>query len=292
MLDYVALRTLHEILSTGSFETAAARLGVTPSAVSQRIRGLEERAGGPLLLRRQPVEATELGRVYLSHAETVTLLEAELEARVGTLPASKRIRVVVNADSFATWVLPALAQVEGLLFEILLDDQDHTEAMLREGAVQAAVTTTREAISGCVAYPLGRLRYIASASPGFRERYFADGVSEASLSVAPLLVFNRKDRLQHDWMTSVTGKRLSPPNHYLPSTTGFVEAAELGLGWGLNPAPLVAEALASGRLCRIHDQDWDTPLTWQVTRAVSQALAPLTRALRRTARERLLPMQD
>ena len=45
MFDYAALEALATVLREGSFERAARRLHVTPSAISQRIKQLEERAG-------------------------------------------------------------------------------------------------------------------------------------------------------------------------------------------------------------------------------------------------------
>ncbi|KAA2220989.1 LysR family transcriptional regulator, partial [Salinarimonas soli] len=42
MLDYAGLSALAAVVRQGSFERAAGTLGVTPSAVSQRVRALEE----------------------------------------------------------------------------------------------------------------------------------------------------------------------------------------------------------------------------------------------------------
>ena len=50
MLDYAALSALAAVIEEGSFERAALALHVTPSAVSQRIRLLEERSGSPLVV--------------------------------------------------------------------------------------------------------------------------------------------------------------------------------------------------------------------------------------------------
>ena len=54
MLDYAALAALAAVIREGSFERAASALHVTPSAVSQRIRSLEERVGCALVVREQP----------------------------------------------------------------------------------------------------------------------------------------------------------------------------------------------------------------------------------------------
>ncbi len=55
MLDYAALSALAAVVREGSFERAARALHVTPSAISQRIRLLEERVGCALVIRDQPL---------------------------------------------------------------------------------------------------------------------------------------------------------------------------------------------------------------------------------------------
>jgi LysR family transcriptional regulator (chromosome initiation inhibitor) len=79
MLDYAALSALAAVIREGSFERAARALNVTPSAISQRIRLLEERVG--CALRDQPCRATETGRRLCQHVDRVRLLEQELQGR-------------------------------------------------------------------------------------------------------------------------------------------------------------------------------------------------------------------
>ena len=61
MLDYAALSALVSVVREGSFERAARALHVTPSAISQRIRLLEERVGCTLVVRGQPCRAIDVG---------------------------------------------------------------------------------------------------------------------------------------------------------------------------------------------------------------------------------------
>ena len=58
MLDYAGLEALSAVVREGSFERAAHKLHITPSAVSQRIKLLEERVGQALVLRGQPTLLT------------------------------------------------------------------------------------------------------------------------------------------------------------------------------------------------------------------------------------------
>lgn len=284
MLDYPALAALSAVLRSGSFEGAAARLGVTPSAVSQRIRGLEERMGAVLVLRGTPARATAAGERLLRHADDVAALEQALSADLpGVAPERPTLRIAVNADSLATWFLPALAGLD-MLFEIEIDDQDHSDQWLRRGAVAAAVTARADPVQGCDVRTLGALPYRAVASPAFRARWFAGGVTAAALIRAPSLRYDSRDRLQADWAAAECGGAVDLPAHRIASSEGFRQAALLGLGWGMAPLPMVAADLAAGRLVALSDRGLVTPLFWQVSRLSARALAPLTAAVRAAAR--------
>lgn len=287
MFDPAHLEALATVLRTGSFDGAAAALNVTSSAVSQRIRALEERVGTAVVIRAQPCRATAAGARLALHAEDVALLEHALAADLGQEASRPHVRIAVNADSLATWFLPALREVPGLLYDIVLDDQDHSADLLRRGEVQAAVTAHGAPIAGCDAHRLGRLRYIATASPAFAARWFPEGLTAEALAAAPALTFNQKDRLQADWARQVAGRPVALPTHLIASSQAFVDAALLGLGWGMNPEPLVAGEIAAGRLVALSDETLDTDLHWQVARLAARPLAALTAAVRRAAADAL-----
>jgi LysR family transcriptional regulator, chromosome initiation inhibitor len=296
MLDTAQLAALAAVVHHGSFERAARSLHVTPSAVSQRIRALEERVGAVLVQRGTPCVATPAGTPLVRHAERVALLEADLaaslpglqRARGANAPATATLqcvlRVAVNADSLATWLMPALARfaqaAPRVQLDLLLDDQDHTSEALRRGDVLAAVTSLAAPVQGCNSHALGRLRYRATASPAFVARCFAAGVTARTLAAAPCLVFNRKDRLQALWLQRVTRRAVEPPCHFMPSTHAFVDAALAGVGWGMNPQPLAAPHLASGALVELlPGRTIEVPLFWQVSRLALPALELLTSAV-------------
>lgn len=290
MLDYALLEALAAVVDEGSFERAARRLGITPSAVSQRVKLLEERTGTALVRRGQPSTATEAGRRLCRHHAEVALMESGLGAAFASLvpaDATPTVRIAVNADSLATWFLPALGTLEGFDFDLVVDDEDHTAEWLRRGEVTAAVSTDPGPIAGCSHRRLGRLPYAPTASPAFVERWFAQGVSEETLAIAPSLQFNVKDRLQDRWVESLFARVTPRRMHRVPSSHGFVDAALAGLGWGMNPRPLVEGHLAAGRLVTLPGPDLFVPLTWHWSRAVEPALRPLTDAVVRGARERL-----
>lgn len=283
MFDRAALAALCVVLDTGSFEAAAARLGISQSAISQRIKKLEDQTGAILIRRTRPARATKAGRALQAHAETLNLLERDVaRAMKHTLHGLDHpLRIAVTADTLASWVLPALPQEDRLFYDLVIDDQDHSAELLMRGEVAAAVTSRKVPLTGCDVIELGPLRYAAFASSDFVERHFPVGITADALAQAPALTFNRKDRLQLAWASKVANHPFSSlPTHYVPSTHGITEAARVGLGWAVNPLPLVEPLFDNGTLVQLRpDITLETPLYWQVPRQNKDALARLTRRL-------------
>lgn len=298
MLDYALIDALAAVLREGSFERAARALHLTPSAVSQRVRQLEERVGQVLVVRANPARATPAGRALARHAEQVGLLEHELLAELPALAEGLQGRVTlpvaVNADSLASWFIAAAAEAADsapLLLDLSLDDQEHTAEWLRSGEVVAAVTALADAVPGCRSVPLGRLRYCATASPAFMRRWFAESVDADALAQAPALTFNRRDRLQDRWLRQVLGHDQPAPTHWLPSTQAFVDGCLAGLGWGMNMQAMVRPLLDRGELVElVPGQTLAVPLYWQHRRRCPATLEVLSRAVRQAAAAVLEPM--
>lgn len=301
-MDYAALRAVAMVVQTGSFEKAALALHVTPSAISQRVKQLEERLGAVLILRGNPCMATEKGAWVCRHMEHVGMLESELFSQLPALLSSDEansrvtLHIATNADSLGTWFLRAVSAFthqSGFLLNVAVDDQDHTAEWLQRGRVLAAVTSLEKPIQGCRVTPLGFLRYHATASPEFINTYFFDGVTEGRLAQAPALTFNQKDRLQQQWISQVFGTSIVHPTHWLPSTQSFVDAALLGMGWGMNPALLVRNHLAEGRLVElVAGTPLDVPLFWQVNRLAADRLKSLTDAVVEAGRRELVQIKS
>lgn len=298
MLDYAALSALAAVVREGSFERAARALHVTPSAISQRIRMLEERVGCALVIRDTPCRATETGRRLCQHVDHVRLLEQELHDALPALAPDGTSRVplpvAVNADSLATWLADPLATFaarHAVLMDVSVDDQDHTTEWLRSGAVLAAVTATARPAAGCNSRPLGAMRYVAAASPAFMARYFPDGVGAGSLASAPSLVFNGKDELQARWASRLCHRTVALPRHMLPSSHAFVTAALAGMGWGMHPQSMIAPHLKRGTLVElVPETPLDVALHWQHARAASALLEGLGNEVLAAARRALLPL--
>jgi len=299
MLDYSSLFALAAVVKEGSFERAARALHVTPSAVSQRIRLLEERLGCALVVRGQPCQATEAGRRLCQHIDRVSLLEHELQAEMPSFlqdgPSRVNLPLAVNADSLATWFMSAAVEFgkrEAALLQIAVDDEGHTAEWLRSGQVLAAVTATEAPAAGCNGLPLGAMRYVAAASPAFVARYFPRSADTESLSAAPSLVFNTKDELQQRWVEPHFGCSVPMPRHTLPSSQAFVAAALGGLGWPMHPQALVREHLDSGALVELKPgRPLDIPLFWQRARMASSLLRGLTQAVSLAAKNGLVQLE-
>ncbi|UPW02958.1 LysR family transcriptional regulator ArgP [Rhodococcus pyridinivorans] len=288
-LDFAQLRTFATVLDEGTFEGAAAVLRVTPSAVSQRIKSLEQHIGQVLLRRTRPVSATAAGEVVMRLARQVARLEQDASEELGLgadTGSYATIPLVVNADSMSTWMLRALARMPvryRALFELHREDEFHSTDLLRDGTAMAAVTSVPEPVQGCTSEKLGAMRYHAMASVDFAERWFPEGMTPTELREAPMLTFDRKDDMQDRFVRKRTRRRLNPPRNYVPGALEFVEAARLGLGWAMLPDAMVADTTDLVSLAP--DDPIAVPLYWQRWRLDSPVLDALTDAVRRTARE-------
>lgn len=292
MFDYHQLAALAAVIREGSFEAAAAALHVTPSAISQRIRQLEDLLGGLAVVRGRPCTPTKRGQTLYRHALQVQLLEADLQRELGDPAGASAalIHLAVNADSLATWLMPALAEFTtktGLNVKVELDDQDRTAEWLRSGRVLAAVTSEARPVQGCAVEPLGTLRYRATASPAYFQQWFPEGITAEAVRRAPTLLYDRNDQLEHRYVRRVLGLRTAPQRaHWLPSSKAFVEACLLGMGWAINPEPLVADHLRSGALVDlVRGKRLDVPLYWQHWRLDSRTLLLLSRAVASAAKK-------
>ncbi|WP_277209107.1 LysR family transcriptional regulator ArgP [Isoptericola croceus] len=303
--DSGQLAALATVVTEGSFEAAARALHVTPSAVSQRVRALENAAGTVLVQRTRPTAPTAPGRTLLRLARQVELLGAEAAAELGPVDDAEgtgrpvTVPIAVNADSLATWLVPALSAVDGVCFDVHVADQDRTVELLPAGVVMAAVTSQREPVQGCTSVPLGVTRYRPAAAHAFAERWFPHGPTPEALGTAPMVVFARTDDLQDRWLRIVAREAGTdvpdPPRHHVPSTAEFLAAVRAGMGWGMwGPLPRVGERFSvlepADDVTWLTEETVDVPLHLQQWRLRSAVLDRVTDALREQARRVLPPV--
>jgi LysR family transcriptional regulator, chromosome initiation inhibitor len=267
-IPFELAETVAVVIDEGTLDAAARRLHITPSAVSQRIKALEEQLGRLVVVRSKPVRATDAGKAVLRLARQAALLEHDTLAELGADPgeASRTsVPLAVNADSLATWFLEPLARLSQrhpVVFDLHRDDQDFTAGLLESGTVMGAVTSRAAPVAGCRASMLGAMRYEAVATPAYVERWL-QGDRAGSLGEAPLVDFDRRDDLQNAWLAAQGVDPERPPRHYVPASNDFATAVRLGLGWALLPRFQSADALERGELVLLGGEPVDVVLHWQ-----------------------------
>jgi LysR family transcriptional regulator (chromosome initiation inhibitor) len=289
-LDAHQLAALAAVIELGSFDAAAESLHVTPSAVSQRIKGLEQRVGQVLVVREKPCRTTAAGGPLLRLAAQTAMLEAEaLAEATGERAHLTRVAIAVNADSMSTWFTTVFEELREVLVDIRIEDQDHSVRLLREGVVMGAVTTERTPVPGCRVHRLGVMRYLAVASPSYVERNLPDGLTIASASAAPSIAWNRDDMLQDTLLRKVFRRAVTRPVHYVPTADGFAAAVRAGLGWGMFPQQQAQSPLERGSLVQVADVHVDVPLFWQCWNIDSKLVTSITDAVRAAVRSQRRP---
>jgi LysR family transcriptional regulator (chromosome initiation inhibitor) len=287
-LNPAQLDALVAIADHGSFEAAARQLRITPSAVSQRIRALESATGQVLISRGTPCRPTPHGEWLVRLGRQTRLLYDEASQAL-TAATAVELPVAVNADSLAVWfhdVLAKVARWDSTALRLLVEDQGHSQELLRRGDVLAAVTSDPAPVQGCTAEPLGALRYVPAAAPWFADRWRRGDAPD--WAAMPLVNFNDKDGIQGDLLRRHGFCEWPPVVHYVPSTADFYRVVGIGLGWGMLPEPQARADLAAGRLVLLSADVIDVPLHWQRWRIDSPRLAALTEAVRTAADKQLL----
>jgi LysR family transcriptional regulator, chromosome initiation inhibitor len=289
--DPDALECLAAIVEEGGFERAAQRLNITQSAVSQRLRALEAQVGTVLIVRSRPLKATAAGQLLLKHTMQLRLLRADLERDIKELAPSstgstreeERISIAINADSIATWALPALNALarQRLTMEIITDDQDFTHEWLRSGQVLGCVTTLKQALRGCKVVPLGAMNYVAVAAPDYARTHCPKGLTAHNFRDIPFVAFNRKDDMQSEFVGKAFGlKRVSLSQLFVPSSEGQVRAVLAGWGASVVPELLARGLLDHGQLVNIAPAHVvPIQLYWHCWNLQSEVLDALTAAL-------------
>ncbi|MEM9250192.1 MAG: ArgP/LysG family DNA-binding transcriptional regulator [Pseudomonadota bacterium] len=298
-IDYELLAALAAVAREGSFDAAARSLGVTQSAVSQRVKQLEDRVGEALVVRGRPCVATPTGLRLIEHLEQVIILQRELNDDLGRLVGSgprlvPTIRVSVNNDSLATWFPHVIKRVKdelNLRLDIIPDDQAFTEERLRAGEASAIVTSMDRPIPGFRRSHLGIMTYRAVAAPQIYERHFANGVSAETIRGTPCLVWDRKDTIQDQWMALALGEVVAVTTHSVPSYVGYVECCLNGTAWGIVPTQAAAPYLKSGALVALSPgTDLQLSLFWHASKRPSATLSKLEKILIDVAGDHLSPI--
>ncbi|MDI3326655.1 LysR family transcriptional regulator ArgP [Pontibacterium granulatum] len=294
MLDLRQMAALAAIIEEQSFEKAARKLHITQSAVSQRLRQLEERLGQTLVVRSNPIQATRAGQQALKYFRQVSMLQNELMDELSLEQESgfTKVAIGVNADSLETWFLDALTPLldaRKLLLDLKVDDQDQTHHLLRTGEVLGCISASPEAMQGCSCIPLGVMPYRCLASPDYLMRYFPDGVNAEGFTRAPVAEFNNKDELQNRYLDKFFSVAAGDyPRHRIPSSETFFDLIVRGYACGMVPDQQSLPMIEAGRVMDMTPGRYlAIPLYWHVWNLKSDLAKELTEQLISAAEEKL-----
>ena len=133
---------------------------------------------------------------------------------------------------------------------------------------------------------LGAMRYRLLAAPAFAAKWFPDGLQREAAREAPLMVFDRKDMLQSNFLLRELG--LPPgsyPCHYMPASEAFTNAVRLGLGYGMIPELQYGDMVETGQFVDLApDKPTDVTLYWHAWRVQSPKLERLSAKVIEVAR--------
>lgn len=295
MIDSKHLEALSAVIGEQSFDKAARVLFLTQSAVSQRIRQLEEHIGRMLVVRSVPVRPTPAGMAVLRHYRQMAALERSLfeELSPDESGSFETVTLAVNADSLDTWFLDSMDEIlagEKVLLDLIVDDQSVTHGYLRSGAVQGAITSTPASFQGLVTHDLGDMDYVCVATPDYRARHCPHGLTREAASHAPMVIFNHKDALQHAFLRQCFGEDLHPPMHVMPSNISFKGLILRGAAYGMVTRIQAGPHLERGELIElIPGQSMRVPHYYQCWSLQSRHARRIAEAVVRTARSRLTP---
>lgn len=145
------LRALVAVVDRGSFTSASHELGVSQSAVSHAIAGLERELGGALLVRETPLAPTPLGHRVLDHARTAaTAIEALESAARGDSSFQGTLRLGA-VPTVCQGLLPSLLEewsiaLPGVRLEVYEGDDDELPEWLADGLVDLAILVEPERV--------------------------------------------------------------------------------------------------------------------------------------------------
>ena len=252
--DYKLLAALAEVIEQQSFELAAQKLFISQSAISQRIKALEEQLGQPVLIRSQPILATHAGEQLLAHFKRVKQLEYELVPIISPEKPTKpmKISLAVNADSIATWFIDAITLVlktQLVELNLIIEHEERTLDKLRSGEAVGAVSIIEKPLKGYRSFKLGKMEYCLVANPDFIAQYFPDGVNQSSLKMAPAISYDHKDDMHVRYIAKHFN--LAAAEYYchsVRSSEAFVALVKQGVAYCLLPKLQIAKELDSGQL--------------------------------------------
>ena len=297
MFDYSHLDALLAVEREGSIDGAARSIGISSSAISQRLRVLEERIGAVTVVRQKPATPTNFGKILCRHAEKVMLMESELiddnsEHFSDLAGETNMFKIAVDETSLSTWFAGTLDVNTGcknkVLFDLTVVEESLTVEMMKDGDALAAVSSEKDPVQGYRSLFLGSQVFRAVMSPTFKEENFEGAITAEKVLSCPVIRRNQYDDMYRRWMSENFGFELDIKCHTIPSTQGVLSAVTKNIGWAVCATETVDPLIESGDLVEIlPEKTLKKDLYWHYSRAVSSAIAPITESIRAVGHDTL-----
>lgn len=244
------MRTFVAVVEGGGFNAAVDRLGVVKSAVSRRIRDLEDRLGARLLDRTtRQIKLTEAGSAFYERARLLLLeLEAaEAVASTGAQEAVGRLRIAAPVSLTTHCLAPVLCEFLDAhpRVELEVDTNDRIVDIVREG-FDLAVRVSRLKDSSLIARRVATVRHVCCASPAYLDRYGRPNVP-GDVRKHRGIVYSNVDPRAY-WTFKGDESVVAEGRLAFNNGDAVREAAVQGAGLVMLPTFIVYEAILKGEL--------------------------------------------
>jgi len=243
----LALEAFDAAARSLSFKAAAAELNLTPSAISHRVKQLEQYLGLSLFRRlNREIRLTEAGEDYYSTVRRAFDQVAQVSLRVGRAQQSEELRLSSVPHFAASWIIPNLEELlnrrPGLRVYV---ESSIRNADFARDAVDAAVRYGAGNWPGLNVTKLTDLSVAPVCTPTLLKRLR----TPADLRDVTLIHFSQFPQSWSEWLQAAGLPHFEPKHEvYFDSVSQAIDAAENGLGIALGVAPLIGPRLATGRL--------------------------------------------
>lgn len=274
-----ALRTFVEVGQGGSIKAAAQALHVTPGAVSQQIRLLEDRVGMALFTReRQGLRLTPAGAtLHPSLLQAFAQIDQAMAALAATLdPPTLTISTV--ATFAASWLVPRLGAFKQL----------HPGIEIRVEATAALTDLRRERVDIALRHGLGDYPGLESVRlmapvlvPVASPRLVAPGAIREPADCLDHPLLHDSDRADWPlWLAAcgVAADARAERGNAFDDDFLLIRAAESGQGLALVPQQYAQQEIAAGRLAQVLDKPWPARFAYYAVTLPGAAQRPAVRA--------------
>lgn len=287
------LRAFVQVVESGSLTRAADVLQVATSAVSRRIKDLEQRLGTQLLQRTtRQMRLTAPGETF--HRKAVEILqaleEAEAEAGSQARTLSGPLRIAAPLSFGHSHLAPILVDFacDHPDLELDVDMSDRMVDLIGEG-FDLAVRIGNLRDSSLIARRLAEVQSILCAAPSLLERHGTPSTVEDLIGLH-LLVYTGAERGELPRYTAPDGRAGTLDlKTALKSNNGdfLSDAAISGIGLALQPSFIVHKAIEQGTLVPILTDHTFTPVTIHVVYPQTRHVSARARAFIEFARSRI-----